>query len=268
MSVEKIAILSSSDEWCDALQAAAGRVADSVDAFSTPSDIHQKLNPSSYGAIVVDLDLESDSVMEIVRGLAKDGGETRLLLIGKAPTYGHVKEYLELGVGEVLRKPGNLENLQGVLGLVSDDVPSLARSSEIRKFEFTIDGEDESLEEAVQVLSRLLSNAGLKHSLEFNRMITAAYEVLANAVEHGNQGNKELKVHVHYHWCRGRLKVVIEDQGEGFDPELVPNPLQPQNLLKDSGRGLLIIRKYADMLRFEEDGTRIIFEKDLSALIE
>ena len=169
-----------------------------------------------------------------------------------------------------MRKPETetAENLRGAMLHEYDGAFVLAGSSEMWKLEFTVDGQDENLENAVQVLSRLLRDGGLKNSLEFNRMITATYEALANAVEHGNEGKKELDIHVHYQWCRGQLKVIIKDNGEGFDSKLVPNPLRPENLWKESGRGILIIRKYADKLRFEEGGTRIIFEKDLSNLID
>jgi len=268
MSLDKIAIVSDPGEWCDALASVAEKVSDGVDVFAGFSEIQEKMTLPGYRGIVVDLDMESGSAMEIVRTLTRDAKETRFVLIGHAPTHDQVDECVSLGVGGVVRKPENTENLRDAMLQVSDGTLALVGSTEMRKLEFTVNGQDESLDKAIQVLSRLLRDGGLKSSLEFNRMITAAYEALANAVEHGNEGKKELDIHVHYHWCRGQLKVIIKDNGEGFDPKLVPNPLQPQNLLKESGRGLLIIRKYADKLWFEEGGTRIIFEKNLSSLID
>jgi serine/threonine-protein kinase RsbW len=77
----------------------------------------------------------------------------------------------------------------------------------------------------------------------------AVRESVANAVKHGNQGDAKKKVFVTYEGTfegRPELAVTVRDQGEGFDPEDVADPLDPANLLKGSGRGIFLIRSFMD----------------------
>ncbi len=88
----------------------------------------------------------------------------------------------------------------------------------------------------------------------------AVRESLVNAVAHGNRYNSRKKVHFRV-WTGPRgLTVEIEDQGKGFDPDGVPDPLDDENMMRHSGRGLLMIRAYMDELHYtklEPEGTRV-----------
>jgi len=67
-----------------------------------------------------------------------------------------------------------------------------------------------------------------------------------NAVVHGNRYNARKKVHVMIQRTMDRLAVVIQDEGEGFDMSALPDPLANENLLRHSGRGLLLIQAFMD----------------------
>jgi serine/threonine-protein kinase RsbW len=83
----------------------------------------------------------------------------------------------------------------------------------------------------------------------------AIRESVINAIRHGNQ-NDESK-HVFVEFARAPadevpgLTVRVRDQGAGFDPETVANPLEPDNLLKSSGRGIFLIRSFMDEVRLQ-----------------
>ena len=70
----------------------------------------------------------------------------------------------------------------------------------------------------------------------------AVRESLVNAVAHGNRYNAWKKVQFRVWTGPGKLVLEIEDQGKGFDPDEVPDPLDGGNLMRHSGRGLLMIR--------------------------
>ncbi len=77
----------------------------------------------------------------------------------------------------------------------------------------------------------------------------AVREAVANAVKHGNKGDATKKVFVAYEGTFDQLPeltVTVRDQGDGFDPEEVADPLAPENLLKGSGRGIFLIRSFMD----------------------
>lgn len=92
----------------------------------------------------------------------------------------------------------------------------------------------------------------------------AVRESVANAMKHGNRGDERKRVLVEFSTSPAvhptELAIVVQDQGEGFDPEQVANPLAPENLLKSSGRGIFLIRSFMDEVvhrRIPEGGMEI-----------
>lgn len=74
----------------------------------------------------------------------------------------------------------------------------------------------------------------------------AVREAMVNAVAHGNKYSAEKKVRYSLEARNNALRIVIIDQGDGFDPNRVPDPTQGDNLLRGSGRGLLLIQTFVD----------------------
>ena len=81
----------------------------------------------------------------------------------------------------------------------------------------------------------------------------AIRECVINAIKHGNRHDQSKRVFVDFETSQDAdgpgLVVSVRDQGEGFDPDLVANPLDPDNLLKSSGRGIFLIRNFMDDVR-------------------
>lgn len=86
-------------------------------------------------------------------------------------------------------------------------------------------------------------------------------ELFANAIYHGNKGDHSKKVTVGHVITKDKAVISIMDEGEGFDPEKIPDPTLPENLIKDCGRGLFIVQNYVDKVEFNEKGNRITVEK-------
>jgi len=78
----------------------------------------------------------------------------------------------------------------------------------------------------------------------------AIREGVINAMLHGNRMDAAKRVRVHFGLRADSLQVIIQDQGVGFDPALLPDPLDPANLLKPSGRGLFCIKSFMDDVSF------------------
>jgi serine/threonine-protein kinase RsbW len=93
----------------------------------------------------------------------------------------------------------------------------------------------------------------------------AVVEALNNAAEHGNGGDPHKQVKVVCRTEPGRVVLAIEDQGEGFDPDDLPDPTAEENLLREDGRGILLMRQLADTCRFEDDGRRVVLIKRIPA---
>src|SRR5262245_29668098 len=83
----------------------------------------------------------------------------------------------------------------------------------------------------------------------------AIRESVINAIKHGNRNDAGKHVFVEFEATVAEpapeLAISVRDQGEGFDPEEVANPLAPENLLKSSGRGIFLIRNFMDDVRLQ-----------------
>ncbi|MBD3392714.1 MAG: SpoIIE family protein phosphatase [Chitinivibrionales bacterium] len=87
-------------------------------------------------------------------------------------------------------------------------------------------------------------------------------ELLANAIGHGNNEDHSRKVTIGHVVNRAAARIGIMDEGEGFDPQSIPDPTLPENLVKDHGRGLYIVSNYVDKMEFNEKGNRVLIQKN------
>jgi serine/threonine-protein kinase RsbW len=96
----------------------------------------------------------------------------------------------------------------------------------------------------------------------------AVRESVINAIKHGNREDESKRVHVEFTALNGDgppgLVIRVRDEGPGFDPDTVPDPLAPENVLKSSGRGIFLIRNFMDELelrRAPEGGMEMVMVK-------
>jgi len=83
----------------------------------------------------------------------------------------------------------------------------------------------------------------------------AIRESVINAIKHGNRNDTAKHVFIEFETATKadvpELMIRVRDQGDGFDPETVANPLDPENLLKSSGRGIFLIRNFMDDVQLQ-----------------
>jgi serine/threonine-protein kinase RsbW len=96
------------------------------------------------------------------------------------------------------------------------------------------------------------------HELKFDEdsltwLEVAVRESVINAIKHGNRNDPSKSVTVEFVTqpaeAPRELTIAVRDEGEGFDPEALPDPLAPENLLKSSGRGIFFMRSFMDDVR-------------------
>ena len=100
---------------------------------------------------------------------------------------------------------------------------------------------------------------------KINGLLLAVTEATTNAIIHGNKNNKLKMVRIYVFVDGPIVTIKIKDEGKGFDPSIVPDPTDPENLLKDSGRGLYLMRVYMDGLSYNQtpEGTETILSLKL-----
>jgi len=128
----------------------------------------------------------------------------------------------------------------------------------------------ENIEMVQHLCSRLLEGRDVPEETR-HWILMAVREAVANAIKHGNRQDLSKHVHLEMDVVADTLAISIRDEGEGFDPKAVDDPLAPENRLKTSGRGIFYMRTFMDDVRFQrhpEGGMEIVLKKNLGAVKE
>jgi serine/threonine-protein kinase RsbW len=118
-------------------------------------------------------------------------------------------------------------------------------SGKMEKTQTTLDSTLESVDKAEIVAMDEARKAGFDEDNQ-QQIGMAVRECMVNAVVHGNRYSKNKKVHLDVERSKDRLTFTVGDEGQGFDLSALPDPLAPENLLKQSGRGIMLIRAFMD----------------------
>ena len=103
----------------------------------------------------------------------------------------------------------------------------------------------EAIEDAAAAVAEFVSRSGVKPEVVFG-VDMAVREAITNAVLHGNRQDESKVVEIRCTNSATHLEITVRDRGEGFNPDSVPDPTDPQNLMKSSGRGILFMRTFMD----------------------
>ncbi|MCL5268849.1 MAG: ATP-binding protein [Bacteroidetes bacterium] len=123
---------------------------------------------------------------------------------------------------------------------------------------------NDTIKEAETKLKAILVGIDISETEEHNLLVSAS-EAVNNAVTHGNKNDPAKNVILNLDYADDEITLSIEDEGGGFNPEGLPDPLLPENLLKPSGRGIHIMKSLMDSVRFEftRRGTRTVMKLKL-----
>lgn len=124
----------------------------------------------------------------------------------------------------------------------------------------------ENIEVAERALLDLCHRAGCPEDEEY-WLVTALREAVANAVRHGNRQDPARLVRIDYRIVNSTVTIRVEDEGEGFDPAAIPDPTDPENLLRPSGRGIFYMRQFMNRVDFDSTdcgGTAVVMVRDLA----
>ena len=108
----------------------------------------------------------------------------------------------------------------------------------------------ESVDEAAMMADEFAKSRGFGDEVLF-AVDLAIRESVANAVKHGNKFDESKKVRVTLADSTDGLEITVRDFGSGFSIEDIPDPTNPENLLKTNGRGILFMRSFMDEVEWE-----------------
>ena len=111
--------------------------------------------------------------------------------------------------------------------------------------------------DSVSIFLRSFDTIDALSEKQSHKIQLAVHEAVANSILHGNQQDYSKRVRVTVEEGNNELKITVNDRGNGFNYTFTPDPTTPENIEKEEGRGLFLMKTLSDKLIFEESGTTI-----------
>jgi serine/threonine-protein kinase RsbW len=105
-------------------------------------------------------------------------------------------------------------------------------------------------------IEEVVSEIGITQE-NYGKILVSTLEAVNNAIMHGNKFEKDKIVDVEISYKDEKLKIKIKDEGKGFIPEEVPDPTIPQNIEALNGRGIFLMSKLADQVKYSKRGNAV-----------
>lgn len=117
-----------------------------------------------------------------------------------------------------------------------------------------------SLKENVSLVEKFIDEICQFYSIgdeNYGNILVAVTEAVSNAIYHGNRLNPDKSVRFFYETKENNLCFTVEDEGNGYNPDTLPDPTDPTNLEVPNGRGVFLMRKLTDDIKFLNEGRRV-----------
>ena len=116
-------------------------------------------------------------------------------------------------------------------------------------YEIEIESDPNNLITVEEFVNYFAKDLGLNDD-QLSVLLLAVTEATTNAIIHANKCDASKLVSIRAHIEDSKLIVNVKDEGKGFDPSKIPDPTEPENLLKDSGRGVYLMKVYMDDVKY------------------
>ena len=253
----QILIIDDHDDLCSALKKEFEVLGHQVKTVETRAEAVAIDELDDFDLIITDLDNTA-----IASEVAEHNSDTTCLpeLNGKSSEEETVKAFKicatnfhrEIFIEEDLR-----QLVETVLNFKARFIDKTAAVQNIHeKIEFEIPSAISLMHGILDYLMRRIEKVGLVNP-ESSNLFIALDEAFVNAVKHGNKYDSHKIVRITADVSTKEARFTVEDEGEGFDISAIPDPLDPENLFKTSGRGVLIIHNVMDEVKYNERGNRV-----------
>lgn len=125
-----------------------------------------------------------------------------------------------------------------------------------------------SASESINIVEKLIDTICANYHVNedhYGNILVAVTEAVNNAIYHGNKANPLKKIFVTFSSSNEAISITVRDQGDGFDFKHLPDPTDPKNLEKPTGRGVFLMHRLADTIKFSENGRCVHLSFDILA---
>ena len=266
MEKRRILIVDNNDELRVLLEQALGRLGHEVIVTGERAKALRRDDLNSFDLIISDLS-EAEVNGEPISELHRKQLVTNLSEQFKAP--GMIKAF-KMVAANYLRLPYNREELRDIVEqtlahkLLEVDDPDLHIHE---KIEFELPSDLGLMNGVLEYLQERVAKLGLIRP-ERSNLFIALDEAFVNAVKHGNKNDPAKLVKITAELSPTEASFTVEDEGEGFDIREIPDPCDPANLFRTSGRGVLLIYNIMDEVEYNAQGNRVKMVKRPDTAVE
>jgi serine/threonine-protein kinase RsbW len=118
-----------------------------------------------------------------------------------------------------------------------------------------------SLIDNIKIIESFIDNAKERFHINddiYGNIMISVTECISNAIIHGNGSNPKKLVKLELRFLEDQIKFIIEDEGNGFEPNELQDPTSPENISNYGGRGVFIMKHLSDEVSFEDNGRKTI----------
>jgi len=264
MQKRRILIVDNNDELRAILENALGSLGHEAVVTGDREEALSRNDLDQFDLIISDLTEEAapDKAEGAVNDLPKDQHRrhllTRVVPNNAEPT---IVKAFKMVAANYLRFPYNQDELRAIVEQTLsyklryvDDPSVLSHTHE--KIEFELPSDLALMSGVLQYLLERVAKLGVI-APEKSNLFIALDEAFVNAVKHGNKNDPTKLIRVVAELSPKEASFTIEDEGEGFDVQTIPDPCEPANLFKSSGRGVLLIYNIMDEVEYNAQGNRV-----------
>lgn len=218
-----------------------------------------------FDLIISDLAEYADSGVQIVSELKRQRLFVPIVVSSEEAQHAGIIKAFKLGAANFLRKPYDEEELRGIvektLGYKLRFIEDLKVLPFVREhIEFELPSDLSLMNGVLHYLIERVAALGVIKP-DTSNLFIALDEAFVNAVKHGNRGDHRKLVRITADLSAREARFTVEDEGEGFNLKDIPDPCDPANLFKTSGRGVLLIYNIMDEVEYNERGNRLTMVK-------
>ena len=256
----RILIIDDHDDLATALEEVFSHVGHEVRVLEERVEALAMENLETFDLVITDLDVESTGPVAHLNGKGPDCFPA----VPHVKRGEHVKAF-KLYAGNFRRDEFDENELKDLVATVLDYKIRFVDKDHVvaemhENIEFELPSAMSLMSIVLEYLMKRVEKLGVVKPEQSN-LFVALDEAFVNAVKHGNKFDARKLVRITAEVSKQEAKFTIEDEGEGFDVNNIPNPLDPENLFKTSGRGVLFIYNIMDEVKYNARGNRLTMVK-------
>lgn len=265
MDKRRILIVDSNAELRKLLLEVLSELGHDVVATGNREDAVERDDLEDFDLIISDLTDEADGGVQILSELKRKRLLVPIVVSSEEANHHGVIKAFKLGAANFLRRPYDDAELRNIVEKTLgyklrfvEDMKVLPFVHE--KIEFELPSDLSLMNGVLHFLHERVAQLGVIRP-ESSNLFIALDEAFVNAVKHGNRGDSSKLVRITAELSSKEARFTIEDEGDGFKVNEIPDPLDPANLFKASGRGVLLIYNIMDEVAYNERGNSLTMVK-------